>query len=226
MLLGEPRLDRKAFELHIVSLERVTGGSGERPAQRRGPRVQLGNPLEMDLDQGNARVGGPRGESAIVPIADGRRKYVKLGRLELLELASGAFLTGNTCDKPDVCRALHVTEQGDEALHSRRGDVTGGCAERIEKRYQVSPGSTDSLTSTFAEGQTHLPARLHLGRERRGREVRGRNVEFEVLLVVDLPVKDPELGVLHGARLRTDNEAAHVAPEPRVLRVLPGRARR
>ena len=111
MLLSEPRLDRKAFELHTVALQRLTGGGGERPARRCGPRVLLGDPLEMDLARDDSGVGAPRSEGAIVPLADGGHKHVKLGRLELLELASGAFLTGNARDKRDVRRALHAAEQ-------------------------------------------------------------------------------------------------------------------
>ena len=212
--------------MHTVALQRLTGGGGERPARRCGPRVLLGYPLEVDLARDDFGVGAPRCEGTIVPLADGRRQHVKLGRLELLELASGAVLTRNARDEREVRRTLHAVEQRNEALDLRRGNVTCGCAERIEKRNQVSPRPTCSLASTFAQRQHHLPARLHLGLERRGRKVRGRDVQFEALFVATLPVESPELGVLHGARLRANDEVAQVAPEPRVLRVLPGRTRR
>ncbi|RYZ68198.1 MAG: hypothetical protein EOP08_01105 [Proteobacteria bacterium] len=129
MLLGEPCLDRKALELHTVALQRLAGGSGERPTRRRGPWVLLRDPLEVDFAGDDSHVGAPRRQSSIFPLADGRSEHVKLGRLELLELSSGAPLTGDARDERDVRRALHAAEQRDEALDSRCRDLPCGGAE-------------------------------------------------------------------------------------------------
>src|SRR6185437_3848149 len=159
------------------------------------------NPIER-----NPGVATPTRECSVVPVANGRRHDVNLRRLELFELSRRALVTRDTRDERDVGRALNATEECHEALQADRGDIARRSPERLEERHERPPRLSCARRRAWTKAQGHVPARLQLTLERRGREVRRRDVQLERLLVVDLPVERPELGVLDGARLRADVE--------------------